>query len=476
MRHRLAPALALLLVLIPGLRAAEDTEPSDSQPAASSGTPDQALPEERAVVDGIPQPLHVSNLRQLHFKTPKVADLDHTELWYRSFADGSWSEWAKLGTDFPANDPVLWSPPEGIWQVYLNPVLTSGFKDQPPSGNQLAHPNLSTMFIIQRTPPKVELLGPAPKSNLRGHFTYQVKWAASSPYLRSAPITLLYSRDGQTWDVVAANIPNKGVFDWTTPIDMTRTGQLKVQAMDKAGNIGEAVNGDLLIDSVNPHGQVVGPPISNQLSTMLQFDLKDGGPSGLKWAQLWVSPDDGTSWTPSDWIRDTKQQLWKAPGDGTYRLAIVAYSNAGNQSPVPKGKANDQFSLIIDTTPPLVQLQSPIGIIPATAAGPNMQRAFKRGDRVQVPFVIKDANPKPNSAAIYLETAPGKWEELAAGQPLDQVYRFALPDVRTKTARIKVTAEDLAGNVGEATAPETFEIQTGIEVQDGGDSIGPFGK
>ncbi len=472
MRTLLTAPLALLMCLCPVV-AAEDSDTPQAQPAADQAA-DQAaanLPQEKAQIDGIPQPLVVSALRSLTFPKPKVPDLARTELWFRSFDGKAWSEWQQHGTVFDVGSAIVWSPPEGIWQVYLRPVLTSGLKGDAPGPNPPEA--LSTTFVIQRTAPAVTIKYPAAKAFLRGGFKYTVQWEATSTYLRSTPITLLYSRDGADWKVIAANIANKGSYDWVTPIDMTVTGQLKILARDKADNVGDAVIGDLLIDSINPTGRVLGPPIFNSLSTVLQLDIKDGGPAGLQSAQLWLSVDDGTTWTAGPWIRDPRQLEYKFPSDGVYRLAILAIDKAGNTSPTPKGKGANDFSITIDTTPPLVQLSAAIGIMPANAAQGNMQRAFKKGDRVAVQFTVKDANPAPNSAAVYLSTGGNKWEQLASGLPLDQVYRFELPDIKTKTAQIKVTAVDQAGNIGEATAPEQFEIQTGVEIEHGS-SIDPF--
>jgi hypothetical protein len=156
---------------------------------------------------------------------------------------------------------------------------------------------------------------------------------------------------------------------------------------------------------------------------------------------------------------------WKAPGDGRYRLAIVARDKAGNQSAIPKGKADDQFVLTIDSTAPTILLSSAIGIIPADKAAANAQRDFKPGDKVQVPFVVKEVNPVAASVAIYLQTeANGPWKEVASKQPIDQTIRFDVPAVETKVARIKVTSVDAAGNTGETIASETFTIQTKVDV------------
>jgi hypothetical protein len=456
MRHLLLASVTAALGLAP-FGVAEDS--------------DQPLPPEQAVVDSIKSPLTVSNKKDLTLPTPKVADLARTELWYRSFDGKAWSQWQKHGVTFDAGTPIVWTPPEGIWQIYLRPILTSSLAAEEPKGDP-PNPKLSAAFIIDRTAPTASIEFPPPKFKLRGGDKYTIKWTANDPYLRSAPITLLYSRDGEHWDVIADKIANKGSYDWNVPLDMTVNGQLKILVTDKGDNVGSAVNTGLLVDSIKPTGKVVGPQITNTMETTLDLDIKDGGPAGLESAELWVSQDDGTSWTESTWIRDPKHVAWKAPGDGKYRLYVQAFDQAKNQSPPPKGKSDDQFVITVDTTPPLVQLASVIGIVPADAPQAGNKRAFKAHDRVAVQFLVKDANPAPNSVSIYLQTGPDKWQELVKGHPLDQAFRFELPEIETKTARIKVTAADLAGNVGEATAAESFEIQTKVILEDSDDKGG----
>jgi hypothetical protein len=453
MRHFLLASLTAALGSV--ALAAEEASPEAPAPLAA----------ESAVVDGVKTPLQVSAKKDIQIPTPKVADLARTELWYRSYDGKGWGGWQKHGVTFDAGTPIMWTPPEGIWQIYLRVIKTSNLATPEPQ-NDPPEPKLSKTFIIDRTVPTAAIEFPAPKEKLRGGDKYTVKWSASDPYLRSAPVTLLWSRDGDKWEVIAANIANKGSYDWTVPIDMTVNGQLKIEVTDKADNVGSAVNTAIMVDSIKPTGRVVGPPITNQVATTLSLDIKDGGPAGLRSAQLWVSQDDGTSWTESAWIKDPKQVGWTAPGDGRFRLYVLAIDQAGNSSPAPKGKSDDQFVITVDTTPPLVRLTAAIGISPADVTqGANNRRAFKPGDRVQVPFLVKDVNPAASTVAVYLQTGPEKWQELTRGQPLDQVFRFEIPNLATKEARIKVTAADQAGNVGEAVSAETFEIQTVIDIK-----------
>ena len=418
-----------------------------------------ALALEAEVIDGKAVP--VTPKKELSFNVAADPDVKSRELWYRSNDGKSWGEWQKHGIQFDKDTPITWAAPEGHWQVYLRKTLTSSLSSPVPGAGTKPHGE----FIIDRTAPTVAIKFPDAKAKLRGGEHYAVTWDAQDAHLRDAPVTISWSRDGKTtWDVLAAGIPNSGSYDWTVTRDMTTTGVLKIEAADKATNVGFAETTGILVDSIKPKGRVTGPAISAKTDLSLDLDIKDEGPAGLASAQVWVSQDDGTSWTQGPYIKDQRSVAWKAPGDGKFRLAIVATDQAGNQSPIPKGKADDQFVLTVDTSAPVVLLTSAIGIIPADKAGPTSQRDFKPGDKVQVPFTIKDVNLAPNTVSVFFQSDAAKgWTEIAKNLPADQTVRFPIPAVETKEARIKVSAVDAAGNIGEGVATESFTIQTQVK-------------
>ena len=426
--------------------------------AVAAVLPCADLPEEKEIIDN--RPVVVWNYKERTIGVKADADVQSRELWYRSFAAAGWSAWQKHGQGFAKDAPITWAPTEGHWQVYVRKILTSGLSSPEPILDTKAHGE----FIIDRSAPVVSIGFPLSKAMLRGGDHYAIKWEVADPHLRSAPITILFSRDGKSaGEVVAANIPNSGSYDWVVPRDMTTSGVLRIEATDKAGNTGFAESSAILVDSIKPMGKVLEPAISARAELNLALDVRDEGPAGLASAQLWVSQDDGTTWTQGPVVGDFKQVAWKAPADGKFRLAVTAVDKSGNASPAPKGKGDGQFVVTVDTAAPTVLLSSVIGIIPADQATPGTKRDFKPGDRVQVPFAIKDANLAPSTVAVQFQADPTKpWQDLARGLPADQAFRFEVPVVETKQARIKVSAVDLAGNLGESVSTETFAIQTTV--------------
>lgn len=442
------------LGLVPALFAAIVIAPAADAPAVAPVTEETQQVEDRQVKVWARKEVTLSP------RIKNEADVASRELWYASFDGKSWGEWQKHGLAFQKEQPITWAPTEGHWKVYFRTILTSGLAAPVPEAGIKFHGE----FIIDRTAPTGAIDFPTSKAKLRGGTKYTIKWQAADKYLKASPVTLRYSRDGKgTWDVVAQDIPNTGSYEWTVSKDMTTAGQLQVLVADKAGNVGTVESTSVLVDSVNPSGAVTGPAISAKLDTALDTDVRDVGPAGLSAARLWISQDDGTSWVEGPFLTEPfKSVSWKATTDGKYRLAIVATDQSGNVSVTPKGKADDQFLYIVDTTAPAITLSSAQGIVEADKAVAG-RRAFKPGDRVAVPFAIKDANLTPNSVTVLLQTDGKSWKELGKGLPTDAGFRFEIPAIATKTAKIKVTAVDNAGNVGEGVSVEGFEIQTVID-------------
>ncbi len=447
--------------IVPALCAAISAAPAaDVLPPAPAPAPATAGEETQQIED---RQVKVWARKEvsINVRGKDEADVLSRELWYSSFDGKAWGEWQKHGIVFQKEQPVTWSPTEGHWKLYFRKTLNSGLAAAVPEAATKANAE----FIIDRTAPTGTIEFPPSKAKLRGGSKYTVKWQASDKYLQASPVTIRYSRDGKgTWDVIAQSIPNTGSYEWTVPKDMTTAGQLQVVIADKAGNVGSTESTSMVVDSVNPSGQVIGPAIANKHDVALETQVADVGPAGLSAARLWVSQDDGTSWIEGPFLTEPfKSVSWKAISDGKYRLSIVATDQAGNVSATPKGKAEDQFILIVDTAAPAIALSSAIGIVEADKAVGN-RRAFKPGDRVSVPFAIKDANLTANSVSVFLQTDAAKgWKEIGKGMPTDSAFRFEIPAVGTKTAKIKVTAVDNAGNVGEVISGEVFEIQTTVE-------------
>jgi len=421
-----------------------------------------------ALACGFAEDAPVLNKKEVTLKGRTDEDVQARELWYRKHDGKEWGAWQKHGLSFGREAPIVWAAPEARWQTYVQIVEVNGNTMPKPADQQ--NLKLFTEFTIDRSNPAVTVAFPAAQAKLRGGQKYAIKWSATDVNLASDTISIAWSRAGDgKWEPVAEKLANSGSFEWTVPRDMTIAGALRVSAVDKAGNIGSGESAQILVDSIAPTGKVTGPAISAVLDNELQLAVSDAGPSGLATAQVWISQDDGGTWSEGPVVEAPfKSVKWPAVRDGRYRLAVVAKDLAGNFNPQPQGKADDQFTVLVDTTKPVILLASANGVVEAEGMKPRQK--YKPGDRVAVQFDVKDVALAPNPVTVWLSTEAGKWEELAKGQPADTAFRFdiAKPAQARVNAKIKITAVDLAGNVAETVATEPFVIDSEVESGDTG--------
>lgn len=396
--------------------------------------------------------------KEVTLKGRTDADVQVRELWYSRF-DGKAKEWGafqKHGLSFPPQTPIVWAPSEGHWRTYVRVIEVSG--GAMPEPGQQKETTLFTEFIIDRSAPTVQVQFPTAGAKLRGGQKYTVKWNVLDANLAQTPIALQWSRAGDgKFEPVADKLPNNGSYEWTLPKDMTVSGLLRITAIDLAGNVGAGDATQVLVDSIAPNGRVTGPTISASNDVQLALNVKDTGPANLARVQVWVSQDDGQTWSEGPVAEAPfTSTAWKAPSDGRFRFAVVAVDNAGNPSPTPKGKSDDQGTLLIDTQKPVILLAQANGVVEAEGMKPRNQ--ILPGTRVAVQFDVKDVQLAANPVTVWLSTEPGKWDVVGKDLPADAAFRFEVPNKVSRVARIKVSAVDLAGNVGEAIAGEAFVI------------------
>jgi len=419
------------------------------------------LPREAHTVAGKPLPVSAKNEITISARTD--ADVRTRELWYRRRDNGSWQAWQKHGLTFARDTPITWSPPEAHWQIYVRIEEVSGLKMAEPDSDTPA----SSEFIIDRSPPRVAVTFPGDGAELRGGASYEITWTVEDPHLHATPITISWARsaDGET-EVIAEHIANTGSFEWKTPLDMTANGRIEIKAADKAGNIGVATTGDIVIDAVAPSRNILGPEISATRDVNLAIRASDAGPAGLASVQLYASGDNGTTWQPGVTISEAPfdSMAWSAPTDGLFLLALVAKDEAGNTSQIPSGAPAGAFRLLIDSAEP-VTLSSPIGIAdPDVDPETPARRIYKPGDRVRVPFAIKDANIRADGVTVAFQAQEGaRWQVIGENLAPEQPFTWTIPNLATTSAKIRVTATDVAGNQGEAVASETFAVDNQVE-------------
>ncbi|HEY8505444.1 MAG TPA: hypothetical protein VIL46_12750, partial [Gemmataceae bacterium] len=115
---------------------------------------------------------------------------------------------------------------------------------------------------VDTTPPVVSLPPPILGGGSETG-TLTILWTASDPNLTDAPIALAYAAAPQgPWQPIATGLKNEGIHRWKLPAGVPGQMYLRVEATDRAGNVGRYVTPtpvNLATVSPNIHLRGVSP-------------------------------------------------------------------------------------------------------------------------------------------------------------------------------------------------------------------------
>ncbi len=220
--------------------------PDDEAPAAEA--PDSDAAYARVDADFLDVDLHYgagasgpSGLRTVH-------------LWYTT--DGG-KTWTHYGEDPDARSPFRFhAPAEGVYGFRLIAVNRAGVASRPaPAAGDRA----DRAFRIVANPPEVRLFNPRKGEGVPGGGVFPIRWHVFDPFLRAEnPIKILTSYNGGlSWQVLADNLPNTGVYEWKVPAVNSKTWQVQVVSRDVGDlEVASKPSGNFTID-----GRRVGDPL-----------------------------------------------------------------------------------------------------------------------------------------------------------------------------------------------------------------------
>jgi hypothetical protein len=218
-------------------------------------------------------------------------------------------------------------------------------------------------------------------------------------------------------------------------------------------------------DFASMQGQPAQPPASDisyvkDRAVGLEFEIDRKGPSGVKKIETYITQDDGQTWFRYGETTETKSPLQVAlpEKEGTYGFHIVAYSGVMQSEGPPKNGRAPDVRLHVDRTSPLVEWYPPA----PDASMPNA---------LTLRFSVHDTNLMPNSVTLeWSRQANGGWQSISAsgmraanvpGVPHLKECTWLLPADLPDAVFLRITARDLAGNVGERITrdPVTVDLQ-----------------
>jgi hypothetical protein len=174
------------------------------------------------------------------------------ELWYTE--DGrSWNKYpTPFGQDASQKTITFDLADERVYGITLVAKSGVGLGDRPPQIGDRPH----VWIEVDTTKPQVQLHGVTVGTGAdKGKLS--VTWSARDKNLSATPISLSYRGDNGEWTPFAQKLKNEGQYTWKMPADVPYQFFVKVEAVDRAGNIGEAVtDGQVKVDLSTPKVQI----------------------------------------------------------------------------------------------------------------------------------------------------------------------------------------------------------------------------
>jgi hypothetical protein len=161
--------------------------------------------------------------------------------------------WSKIPEDNDKRSPAdIDLPGEGLFGIRLAITNGNGFGGKAPKAG-----DRPSFFIeVDTTYPFVQL---QPAEMVAGSSAIDVRWTANDNNIAAEPVSIFYrTRPESTWQPVARNVKNDGVYRWVFPRDIGPQFFLKLEVADLAGNVTKVETPTpILLDLTEPEATLV---------------------------------------------------------------------------------------------------------------------------------------------------------------------------------------------------------------------------
>jgi hypothetical protein len=195
----------------------------------------------------------------------------------------------------------------------------------------------------------------------------------------------------------------------------------------------------------------------------VDYEIESQGPSGISKVEVYLTRDDGRTWMKwQDLTRTEAGRVDSLPDkvlpvtlrlpepDGLYGFRIVPYSGVQLSTGAPQNGDAPEVRIFADRTAPYVEMFKP----EPDAKDPNI---------LVLQWRASDTNLTDQPIRIYWSDSPnGEWKSIV--NSLDGScantgrYAWTVPQGLPLKVFLRITAEDKAGNVGEATTPQPLAV------------------
>lgn len=306
------------------------------------------------------------------------------------------------------------------------------------SGNISATPQ-EVSVVYDATAPVLQWVDMTPGQILRGGTDFSIRW--ESQEANKGAVSLEYTTNGgTTWNFIASNQPDNGLYEWTLPTVDTTDFQIRLTATDLAGNSSSLTSPTMIIDSTPPSAPLLSlqtPSVTNQLSVTVKVQ-NCNDISHVLLSESSTSPSVGDSnWQTCS--TTLPQTITLSPGDGNRTIYAFAKDEAGHISTATN------LSVFVDQTPPTVLLQSPQG---GEIFSGNTQQVPAINTQT-ITYTATDAGSGLTSTPITISfstDAGATWSAIASNIANTGSYLWTVPEINSDSVRVSLQACDQAGN------------------------------
>jgi hypothetical protein len=271
--------------------------------------------------------------------------------------------------------------------------------------------------------------------------------------------------------------PGATQFYWNP--NTTGPVEVRVQARDQGGNVGEAFT-RVAIDgggsgftptpasvapnpgytrNYDPAPNILNGPAPSDVKLVgskkiaLGYDLKDVGPSRVAAIDLWFT-HDGRTWAKyGQPFTDEagKNIIFEVEREGLYGITLNAKSGVGLGERPPQAGDRPQVWIEVDLTKPVVSLRNVL-----------VGQGIDKG-KLKIAWAASDKNLGQACINLkYAEQAAGPWTAIAEKLNNTGEHTWMMPAAVPYQFYIKVEAVDRAGNVGEDATPQPVKVDLSI--------------
>jgi hypothetical protein len=233
--------------------AAAATKDESVPPKIESKSDKPVMPDKGATATG--RQILNSNHVVLDYQIEQVgpSGVGRVEIWMTSDQGKTWK---KLCEDKDRVSPADFDlPGEGVYGVTVVVSNGNGQGDPPPAAGDQP----DCWIEVDTTKPNAQLISARP---VQGDATgaLHITWQATDKNLGPECVSLYYAaqRDGQ-WGVIAKGLHNDGSFRWSVPREVGPEFYIRMEVIDKAGNLARCELADkVVLDMSRPKAKVVG--------------------------------------------------------------------------------------------------------------------------------------------------------------------------------------------------------------------------